>query len=40
MGRHANGRLANAMGGVYLVVILVAALLAVPLLILTNAGQG
>jgi Mn2+/Fe2+ NRAMP family transporter len=40
MGRHVNGRLANTLGGVYLVVILVAAVLAVPLLILTNAGQG
>jgi manganese transport protein len=40
MGRHANGRLANTLGGVYLFVIVVAAILAVPLLILTNAGQG
>jgi hypothetical protein len=40
MGRHANGRLANTLGGVYLVIILLAAVLAVPLLILTNAGQG
>jgi Mn2+/Fe2+ NRAMP family transporter len=40
MGTYANGRLANGLGTVYLVVILVAAILAVPLLIVTNAGQG
>jgi manganese transport protein len=40
MGEHANGRLANTFGLVYLVLILLAAVLAVPLLILTGAGQG
>jgi Mn2+/Fe2+ NRAMP family transporter len=39
MGRHANGRLANALGSVYLVVILVASLAAIPLMIVTKAGQ-
>ena len=32
MGEHANGRLANALGWCYLVVVTVAALAAVPLL--------
>jgi Mn2+/Fe2+ NRAMP family transporter len=40
MGRYGNGRLANALGLVYLVVIMVIALTAVPLMILTNAGQN
>src|SRR6478672_230055 len=40
MGRHGNGRLANVLGGIYLVVIVVIALTAIPLLILTNAGQN
>lgn len=39
MGRHANGRLANALGTAYLVVVLVAALAAIPLMIVTRAGQ-
>ena len=39
MGRHVNGRLANALGSVYLVVILVAATAALPLMLLTKAGQ-
>jgi manganese transport protein len=40
MGEHANGRLANTLGLLYLVIITVVALLAVPLLVLTGAGQG
>ena len=40
MGRYANGRLANALGVVYLVVIMVVALTAIPLMILTNVGQN
>jgi manganese transport protein len=40
MGRYGNGRLANALGGIYLIVIVVIALTAIPLLILTNAGQN
>ncbi len=40
MGRHRNGRLANVLGVVYLLVIMVVALSAIPLMILTNAGQN
>jgi Mn2+/Fe2+ NRAMP family transporter len=39
MGRHANGRLANALGTVYLVVVVVASVAAIPLMVLTGAGQ-
>src|SRR4029453_15634505 len=39
MGRYGNGRLANVLGVIYLVVIIVVAVTAIPLLILTNAGQ-
>jgi Mn2+/Fe2+ NRAMP family transporter len=39
MGEHVNGRLANALGSVYLVVIVVAAVAAIPLMIVTQAGQ-
>ena len=40
MGAHANGRLANALGGVYFAVILVIAVAAIPLMLYTNGGQG
>lgn len=40
MGRYRNGRIANAFGGFYLVVITVIAVAAVPLMILSNMGQG
>jgi manganese transport protein len=40
MREHTNGRVANTLGLVYLVVILVISLTAVPLLILTNVGQN
>ena len=40
MGRYGNGRLANALGLVYLVVIMVVAVTAIPLMVLTNAGQN
>ena len=40
MGAYANGRLANLFGVIYLVVIMVVALSAIPLMILTNQGQG
>jgi Mn2+/Fe2+ NRAMP family transporter len=40
MGRHANGTLANVMGGLYLVVIVVIAVAAIPLMIASNLGQG
>ena len=39
MGRYRNRRLANGFGLVYLVVIMVVALTAVPLMVLTNVGQ-
>jgi Mn2+/Fe2+ NRAMP family transporter len=39
MGRHANGVLANLLGSVYLVVILAASVAAIPLMLLTKAGQ-
>jgi Mn2+/Fe2+ NRAMP family transporter len=40
MGRHANGTVANVAGGFYLVVVLLIAVVAVPLLVLSNMGQG
>ena len=40
MGRYTNGRLANVFGAFYLVVVLVIAVAAVPLLVLSNMGQG
>jgi manganese transport protein len=40
MGNHANGLLGNVAGGFYLLVVLIIALAAVPLLILSNMGQG
>lgn len=39
MGDHVNGRVTNALGLVYVVVILVASLAAIPLMIATGAGQ-
>jgi manganese transport protein len=40
MGDYANGRLGNVFGVIYLFVILLIAVSAVPLLVLTNLGQG
>jgi Mn2+/Fe2+ NRAMP family transporter len=40
MGRYANGRVANSFGIVYFLVILVVAVTAIPLMVLTNQGQG
>jgi manganese transport protein len=40
MGAQVNGRLANILGGIYLVVILAVAVAAIPLLVLTNGGTG
>ncbi|TWG96769.1 Mn2+/Fe2+ NRAMP family transporter [Nocardioides sp. J9] len=40
LGEHRNGRFANLLGMVYLVIIVVAALAAVPLIIATSMGQG
>ena len=39
MGEHVNGRAVNVVASVYLVVILAAALAAIPLMIVTGAGQ-
>jgi len=39
MGRHVNGRLANVLGAAYLLVVLVAAVAAIPLMVVTRAGQ-
>jgi manganese transport protein len=40
MREYVNGRLANALGLVYLVVIMIVAVSAIPLMILTNVGQN
>jgi Mn2+/Fe2+ NRAMP family transporter len=40
MGKYANGRVSNVLGVVYLVVILIVSLTAIPLMIITNVGQG
>ncbi|MFL5839876.1 MAG: NRAMP family divalent metal transporter [Thermoleophilaceae bacterium] len=40
MGDYANGRLSSALGWIYLVVITIIAVAAIPLLIATNAGGG
>ena len=40
MGAYRNGRLANLFGGFYLVVIAIIAVAAIPLMILSNMGQG
>jgi Mn2+/Fe2+ NRAMP family transporter len=40
MGRHVNGQIANALGLIYLVVIGIVSLAAIPLMILTNVGQN
>ena len=40
LGSHTNGRLANVLGVVYFVIILLVAVAAIPLLVLTNGGQG
>ncbi|KWX64267.1 NRAMP family divalent metal transporter [Mycobacterium sp. NAZ190054] len=39
MGEHVNGRVTNALASVYLVIILAASLAAIPLMIVTGAGQ-
>jgi Mn2+/Fe2+ NRAMP family transporter len=40
MGVHVNGPVANTLGWAYFVLITVAAILAIPLLVLTHGGQG
>jgi Mn2+/Fe2+ NRAMP family transporter len=39
MGRHVNGRLANGLGTLFLLVIGIAAVAAIPLMLITAAGQ-
>jgi len=38
MGEHVNGRLATTLGWIYMVIIMIVAVAAIPLLIITNAG--
>jgi Mn2+/Fe2+ NRAMP family transporter len=40
MGEHANGRLSNSLGTVYLVLVVVAAVAAIPLMVITHMGAG
>ena len=40
MGVHKNGRVANVFGIIYLIVIVVVAVAAIPLMIVTNVGQN
>jgi Mn2+/Fe2+ NRAMP family transporter len=40
MGVHVNGPIANTLGWIYFVVISIAAVAAVPLLVLTHGGEG
>ena len=39
MGKHVNGRVTNAFALVYLVIIVVASVAAIPLMIVTGAGS-
>lgn len=39
MGEHANGRLANVLGTIYLAIVVVASVAAIPLMLVTKAGQ-
>ena len=40
MGAYTNGRLANTLGITYLVLIMVIAIAAIPLMLITNVGQN
>jgi manganese transport protein len=40
MGADVNGKLANFLGGLYFVIVLVIAVAAIPLMLLTHGGQG
>jgi Mn2+/Fe2+ NRAMP family transporter len=40
MGPYVNGKLANVLGWAFLILISLAALAAIPLLIITNGGKG
>jgi hypothetical protein len=39
MGEHVNGRLANGLGTVYLILVIAASVAAIPLMLVTKAGQ-
>jgi Mn2+/Fe2+ NRAMP family transporter len=40
MGSHRNGKVANVLGILYFVLILAIAVSAIPLMVITNGGQG
>ena len=40
MGEHVNGRVANVLGSAYLVLVVLAAVAAIPLMILTRMGTA
>jgi Mn2+/Fe2+ NRAMP family transporter len=40
MGSHVNGWFANVLGWLFLIIITIAALSAIPLFILTHGGEG
>jgi Mn2+/Fe2+ NRAMP family transporter len=40
MGESVNGKLANFLGGLFFIIIVVIAIAAIPLMLLTNGGQG
>jgi len=40
LGEHVNGRVANVLGSIYLVLVGLAAAAAIPLMIWTRMGQG
>jgi hypothetical protein len=40
LGQRVNGRVANAVGVVYLMIVFVAAVAAIPLMIVTRMGGG
>jgi len=40
MGTKVNGRLANFIGSIYLVILLAASLAAIPLIVITKGGTG
>jgi len=39
MGEHSNGKLANILGSIFLVAVVIAAVAAIPLMIWTRMGQ-
>jgi Mn2+/Fe2+ NRAMP family transporter len=39
MGEHTNGRVLNVLGSIYLVILVVVAIVTIPLMVITKAGQ-